>query len=315
MPPLARILADTDGHRGFGFVGRGQKPTRMKTRLVLITFWLTYVAIVAPGYWGGNAVAQMANLNAIHAFMVTDGAFSYAELALGNDGNFYGTTYGGGNYSSGTVFRITTSGVFTSLLSFSGMNGANPRAGLTLGPDGNFYGTTQYGGSNNLGTVFKINPSGTMAWATSFDGTNDNGSQPISGLVLAADGNFYGTTPNGGSNNVGTVFRVTTNGVLTPLLSFPTYPYYYGQPAAELALAPDGDLYGTGMNGGNSSCGSVFRVTTNGVLHFVAEFNLTNGCSPAARLTWGGDGYFYGTTSGGGAIMLARFSGSLLMGL
>jgi uncharacterized repeat protein (TIGR03803 family) len=75
---------------------------------------------------------------------------------LGNDGNFYGLTGGGGGNDDGTIFRITTNGVLTTLVSFNGTNGGGACGVLTLGNDGNFYGTTFEGGSSNLGTVFKL---------------------------------------------------------------------------------------------------------------------------------------------------------------
>ena len=73
-----------------------------------------------------------------------------AGLALGLDGNFYGTTWQGGANGYGTVFQVTANGTLTTLASFSGSNGASPYAGLTLGPDGVFYGTTIFGGYTNL---------------------------------------------------------------------------------------------------------------------------------------------------------------------
>jgi len=75
---------------------------------------------------------------------------------VGDDGNFYGTTYGGGGSGQGTIFRITTNGVLTTLLSFGRSAGANPKAGLTLGNDGCFYGTTYSGGSSAMGVLFRV---------------------------------------------------------------------------------------------------------------------------------------------------------------
>jgi uncharacterized repeat protein (TIGR03803 family) len=79
----------------------------------------------------------------------------------GSDGNFYGTTYSGGASNNGTVFRISPSGNFTNLYSFSGVDGYWPFGGLVQGSDGNFYGTTRYGGTSTncysgCGTVFKL---------------------------------------------------------------------------------------------------------------------------------------------------------------
>ena len=84
-----------------------------------------------------------------------------------------------------------------------------PVAGLVQGSDGNFYGTTQSGGTNGgEGTVFKISPNGALTTLYSFTGGND-GASPQAGLVQGSDGNFYGTTVNGGQGGAGTVFRLT----------------------------------------------------------------------------------------------------------
>jgi uncharacterized repeat protein (TIGR03803 family) len=142
-----------------------------------------------------------------------------SALVQGRDGNFYGTTAYGGKSQDGTVFRVTTNGVWTILVSFAGTNGSHPLAALVQGSDGNFYGTTEDGGTNgNSGTVFQMTPAGALTALVSFNSTN--GSHPTAGLVQGGDGNLYGTTILGGSNNLGTVFQVTTNGMLTTLVSF-----------------------------------------------------------------------------------------------
>ena len=144
-----------------------------------------------------------------------------AGLAQGSDGNFYGTTSSGGtNGYAGTVFRISPSGSYTSLYSFVGSptDGTEPSAGLMQGSDGNFYGTTDFGGagtnsfSGGYGTVFQISPSGTETTLYSFVGSPTDGSFPLTGLVQGSDGNFYGTTQQGGTSmncqgGCGIVFR------------------------------------------------------------------------------------------------------------
>ena len=197
-------------------------------------------------------------------YYYTNGACPQAGLTLGNDGNFYGTTSwggGSGNYY-GTVFKVTTNGVLTTLVSFNRTNGANPN-GLTLANDGNFYGTTANGGSGNgYGTVFKVGSSmnGGFTTLASFNGSN--GTYP-SALTLGTDGNLYGTTEEGGTDGVGTVFKVTTNetttnGVLTTLVSFNGSNGVY--PFAALTLGTDGNFYGTTDGGGSSGNGTVFRL-------------------------------------------------------
>jgi uncharacterized repeat protein (TIGR03803 family) len=236
------------------------------------------------------------------SFANTNGADPQSGLTAGADGNFYGTTVGGGtNNGYGTVFRVTTNGLLTSLTSFANTNGAYPYGGLTLGSDGSFYGTTYLGGSNSLGTVFKITTNGVLTSLASFAFTN--GANPHTGLTLGTDGNLYGTTTSGGTNGgYGTIFKVTTNGSLISLASFANTNGAY--PQSLLAVGNDGDFYGTTYFGGNDSVGSVFRVDTNGTLTLLLSFDQTNGANPVAELTLASDGNFYGTTSAGGSSNL-----------
>ena len=141
----------------------------------------------------------------------SDGQRPYGGLVQGHDGNFYGTTTGGGTNVNvaGTVFRITPSGACTTLYSFGGApDGGVPGAGLVLGSDGNFYGTTQSGGTNacGCGTIFRISPSGQYKNLYSFGAPGVG--VPGGGLVQGSDGAFYGTTEQGGTNGAGTVFKM-----------------------------------------------------------------------------------------------------------
>src|SRR5665213_2244172 len=187
--------------------------------------------------------AQTAQVQAIHIFDSTNGTVPVAGLVAGQDGNFYGTTTNGGtNGGYGTVFKVTTSGVLTTLVSFNNTDGVNPQAGLTMGNDGNFYGTTVSGGTNGgWGTVFKVTTNGVLTSLVSFN--NTDGSYPRGTLMLGNDGNLYGTTYFGGSNSLGTVFKVTTNGVLASLVSF--NGANGANPSAGLTLGSDGNFYGT----------------------------------------------------------------------
>jgi len=253
-------------------------------------------------------------LQTLVSFNGTNGAWPVASLTLGNNGNFYGTTASGGNINlnngngCGTVFQITTNGALTTLFSFNGANGEGPFASLTLGNDGNFYGTTYGGGNINLnngngyGTVFRVTTNGALTTLFSFSSTD--GQNPVAALTFGNDGNLYGTTQIGG-RGYGTVFQITTSGTLNKLDSFLGFNEE-NYPCAALTLGNDGNFYGTTAEGGNGwgddnpGDGIVFQMTTNGTLTTLNWFNGTDGDFPAAALTLGNDGNFYGTTEYGG---------------
>jgi uncharacterized repeat protein (TIGR03803 family) len=238
----------------------------------------------------------------LHDFSTTggDGVNPNGTLAQDGTGNFYGTTFKGGAWGLGTVFKITPSGNETVLHSFGGANdGQKPNAGLILGNDGNFYGTTSAGGVNAQGTVFKITPSGTQTVLYSFGTTSSDAASPGTALVSGTDGSFYGTTIAGGTNGWGTVFKVTTTGAETVLYSFGAgndgaLPY------AALALGNDGNFYGTTTFGGTNGYGAVFKMTPSGTLTPLYGFaGGGDGANPRANLVQAADGNFYGTTAGG----------------
>jgi uncharacterized repeat protein (TIGR03803 family) len=240
----------------------------------------------------------------LYQFTPAAGAQPDAGLIQGNDGNFYGTTCQGGTtpQSEGTVFKITPAGVESVLYSFQGgtTDGSCPLAGLIQDSDGNFYGTTLRGGTNEAGTVFEITPAGVEAMLYPFKGGTTDGSQPQAGLIHGSDGNFYGTTLSGGTNNAGTVFKITPAGVESMLYSF-TGGADGGTPEAGLILGSDGNFYSTTYDGGTNSIGTIFKITPAGVESALYSFQGgADGAHPEAGLILGSDGYFYGTTNSGG---------------
>ena len=269
-----------------------------------------------------------------------DGTDPEGGLIQGSDGKFYGMCAQGGASGVGTLFAITSTGVYAVLHTFTGPDGANPYSGLLQGPDGNFYGTTLEGGAlvtapygygvYGGGTVFVMTPSGTLTTLHSFaavagvgDNSNVGGAQPRAGLARGSDGNFYGTTFYGGAGGRGTLFSVTPAGAFTSLLDLAdtgvSHPY------ACLLLGRDGSFYGSSFDGGTYGDGTLFRLTLPGTVTILHNFTEQgDSVEPAASLYQDPGGTFYGTARGfytdfgalfslaadGTFTVLAEFTGS-----
>ncbi len=137
-----------------------------------------------------------------------------------------------------------------------------------------------------------------------------NGANPYAPPVLGADGNLYGTLPYGGTNNIGVIFKVTTNGSQSTLYTFKTNFNNLGGagPFAPLVSGQDGNLYGVASGGGMNNQGTIFEITTNGAFTLLYSFGMVtndmgyalDGSTPYGGLVQGRDGYFYGMTYSGG---------------
>jgi uncharacterized repeat protein (TIGR03803 family) len=198
---------------------------------------------------------------------VPDGASPLGGVALDSSGNIYGTTWLGGVYSLGTVFRLDSSGKETVLHSFAGgSDGANPMAAPVLDQAGNMYGSASSGGAYYFGTLFTIDTGGSESVLYSFTGGTD-GAYPYSHLLLDASGNLYGTASQGGCCGQGTVFEFS-NGILTALYGFSAAPNGTnsdGQiPMGGLTTDPAGNLYGTAAETGTYGWGTVFELQLGG---------------------------------------------------
>jgi uncharacterized repeat protein (TIGR03803 family) len=234
-------------------------------------------------------------LTTLYSFCATlgcpDGAHPSAGLIQAGNGILYGTTTdGGANCSNdsgcGTVFKLigATETVLYSFCSEGGSactDGSGPNAGLVLGPNGNFFGVTPGGGLNNNseGTVFKITPSGTLTTLHSFctqTGCPD-GQVPLGGLILASDGNFYGTTSGG----FGTIYQITPRGALTTLAAFDNTNG--SGPYAAPVQGTNGDFYGTTNLGGAHGYGTVYRLST-GLAPFVKTVPTSGTVGAAVKI-------------------------------
>ncbi len=199
----------------------------------------------------------------LHAF---DG-FPVAKPVLDKEGNLYGTTFmDGAGY--GTVFKVTPDGTKSLLHTFSGgSDGSYPRTDLLLDKIGNLYGTAQQGGDHDQGVVFRLAPDGAETVLYTFGAFAGDGGYPFAGVVADRKGNLFGTTSSGGSNNMGTVFKLKSDGEETVLYSF-AGSKDGAKPFAALVADKAGNLYGTTYAGGSTKgvcapdgCGTVFRVT------------------------------------------------------
>lgn len=260
--------------------------------------------------WSGTA-----GLNMLYTFADgTDGAQPDAPPIEGTDGNFYGTTCPQGAFTTGygSIYKITPSGTFSVLYDFDSTHGYCPYDPLVQGTDGNFYGTTFFGGTNcisgvSCGVVFKITPTGTLTVLHNFCARTSgsfctDGEGPVGPLVEGVDGNFYGTTEAGGTNNFGVVFRITPAGGLTVLHNMTTADGYVT--TAGLVHATDGNFYGANSGGGSNtscvSCGTIFKITPRGVFTKLYDFDGTTGQAPYTTLLQHTNGLLYGTTQLGG---------------
>jgi uncharacterized repeat protein (TIGR03803 family) len=196
---------------------------------------------------------------------------------------------------------------FNTLVIFNATNGEDPFDALVQGVDGNLYGTTVYGGISNYGIVFKMTPSGKLTTLYSFcaQGGCSDGTYPGT-LTLGTDGNFYGETYAGGTNNAGTIFKITAHGKLTTLYTFcvRTNCTDGANPQSTLVQGTDGNFYGTAVLGGTKGEGTIFKVTPAGKLatlyNFCSKTNCSDGAQPNIGIIQATDGNFYGVTAFGG---------------
>ena len=275
-----------------------------------------YGTTVYGGTGSGGTVFKVTSSGietVLHSFVYFsgDGVEPIAGLIMDKEGNLYGTTYQGGANNVGTVFKLTPEGTETVLYSFGTQSGDGtyPSASLMRDKKGNLYGTTAYGGANDCfekgcGTVFKLTPGGKETVLYSFGSQSGDGIQPLAGLVMDKKGNLYGTTLEGGSVGLGTVFKLTPHGTETVLHSFGSEGDG-SLPLGNLLTDKLGNLYGTTASGGSigNTGGTVFEVTPAGTESLLYSFDSSRsweGLMPSGGVIMDKEGNFYGATEQGG---------------
>ena len=269
----------------------------------LAVFAAALVLAAAASAWDGYNY----NYQRLKSFGIPNtGLNPWAGVIEGQDGSLYGTTYSGGNANLGTVYRVRKDGSgMTVLHHFDNTtgNGANPVGGLVQDANGVLYGTTYSGGQNGFGIVFSVKTNGTDFTVLHHFGSGSDGRYPYASLILDS-GVLYGTTQNGGGvDDVGTVFKINTDGTgYTVLHSFTSGGSDGNNPQSPLWLS-GGVLYGTTSSGGANGLGTVFKIGTNGTGYTVLkDFGGFAGDSetPVAGVMEDQYGVLYGTAYQGG---------------
>jgi uncharacterized repeat protein (TIGR03803 family) len=272
---------------------------------VLIFAVVFTLAVLAP------APAHAQKFTLLYTFVgaPTDGAGPSAGLVMDVQGNLYGTTYDGGVFSAGAVFKVTKAGKESLLHSFTvrTRDGSLPYAGLVMDVKGDLYGTTTVGGLTDgncaigCGTVFRLTETGKESVLYRFKGGTKDGYSPNSALIVDAKGNLFGTTGAGGASAAGTVFKVDTFGKETVLYSFKGGRTDGAVPWSALVMDSKGNLYGTTQIGGAGDLGTVFKISNSGKETVLLSFNGSpDGEMPLAGLVMDAHGNLYGNAPYGG---------------
>jgi len=258
----------------------------------------------------------------LHSFRGNDrdGGDPSSRLMRDAAGSLYGTTPAGGAYAAGTAYQLTRNpdGTWTERIihDFACDDGCVPRAGLTADSAGNLYGTASSGATDNFGTVFSLMPNDNGTWTHSvlyrFTGGSD-GANPVSSLIFDGEGNFYGTTINGGNHTkclqgCGAAFRLkpTPGGWEERVIHA-----FGGRPAelvnGDLVFDFSGNLYGAAtvtFHHGSYCCGMIYRLAPQGdgnwKIATAHRFKGTDGAYPRTGLVLDTAGRLYGTTPYGG---------------
>ncbi len=207
-------------------------------------------------------LATDGTMSVLHSFCGTEGTYPSSGVVLDPSGNIYGTTTYGDGYNCGTVFKLSGSALTTLHAFTCGTDGGKPYTPVILDKAGNVYGTATEGGANGWGVVFEVSSSGAYSVLYSFcsvSGCTD-GASPFTGLVMDGNGNLLGCTTEGGTNDLGTVFKLSRYGGVWK----ETVLHSYAGGSMDGSDPYDGSLTILTLKAGNKRSTVIFGVTGSG---------------------------------------------------
>jgi uncharacterized repeat protein (TIGR03803 family) len=233
----------------------------------------------------------------LHSFLGgSDGEFGAGAPIQASDGNLYGVTVGG--FSSGdeiiasTVYKYTRTGAYSVVYSLATSTGLYTE-GVMQGSDGNLYVTANGGGANGCGSIVKLTLAGVLRQVHSFSCNNNGGANPVAALVQASNGNYYGTTPDGGASDFGVLYELGPTFGETVSHTFTSSGAR--TPEGGLVQGTDGNLYGVSMSSGNLDGGTLYTWNPS-TLVYSELYQFTGDGNILAPLMQQTSGLFYGTS-------------------
>lgn len=234
-----------------------------------------------------------------------------SKLVMDSSGRLFGATQHGGSANDGTVFELTapdSQGVrtYVELYAFQGGNdGILPIGNIVIDAAGNLYGVTNAGGANSDGIVYSLSPSISGLWTETILHTFDvltDGTYASAGLAMDSAGNLYGTMGQGGAHNSGTIYMLTKNSDGSWSESIRSnLGDGAANPGAEVIVDSEGNVFGTGSDGGQFEWGTVFELSGKsgrGKAKILFNFPNANVGYPAGQLWQVPAGNLYGTAEG-----------------
>jgi uncharacterized repeat protein (TIGR03803 family) len=253
----------------------------------------------ATNYGGSAGVGVLFKITSggtytvLHSFLGgSDGEFPEDAPIEASDGNLYGITDGGEGVAA-TVYKYTRTGAYSVLYTFTSSVGAGVQ-GLMQGSDGNLYATANGGGADDCGSIVKLTLAGVLRQVHSFNCNNPvGGAYPVAPLVQASNGNYYGTTPDGGASDFGVLYELGPTFGETVSHTFTSSGAR--TPEGGLLQGTDGNLYGVSQSTGNLDGGELYTWNPS-TLTYSELYQFTGDGNILAPLMQQTSGLFYGTS-------------------